>query len=504
MLARPFTVPEDVATGAAIHRSRHGCKSSCLKKEKQMAGSRAMRRPSRLALLVGVTAASLGVIYGYDLSNIAGALLFISERFDMSTSEQEMVTTAVVIGQIAGAIGAGVLANAIGRKKSMVLVAGTYAAFALLAAVSISVPMLVAARLMLGLTIGVSVVVVPVFVAESAPAKVRGALLVAYQVATVAGIIVGYFAAYFLAGSHGWRWMLGLAAVPAVLTMLLLLRLPDTARWYVLKGRVAEARLVLQQAEPGTDVDRELAEITRALREESGGVLREMARPPYLRATIFVVGLGFFIQITGINAIVYYSPRLFEAMGFKGNFALLVLPALVQVAALIAVLVSLVLVDRLGRRPILLSGIAMMIAANALLIGVFAFGSGVGGALTVFGFLGVLLFTVGFTFGFGALVWVYAGESFPARLRSMGSSAMLSSDLVANAIVAAVFLSMLNSLGGAGTFAVFGVLALVSFVFVYRLAPETKGRQLEDIRHFWENGGQWPTEQTPEVAGFQS
>ncbi|HZA12800.1 sugar porter family MFS transporter [Mycobacterium sp.] len=461
-----------------------------------MGNTEESRASSRLALVVGVTAASVGVIYGYDLSNIAGALLFITDQFDLTTRQQELVTTAVVIGQIAGAIGAGVLANAIGRKKSMVLVAATYAAFALLSALAVSVPMLLVARFLLGVTIGVSVVVVPVFVAESAPARVRGSLLVAYQVATVVGIITGYLAAYLLAGSHSWRWMLGLAAIPALLVMLLLLRMPDTARWYMLKGRVEQARQTLQRVDPDTDVDRELAEIQRALQEESGGVLVEMLRPPYLRATIFVVALGFFIQITGINAIVYYSPRLFEAMGFQGNFALLVLPALVQVAALAAVFVSLLLVDRVGRRPILLSGIGMMILANAVLIGVFLYGSNFGGALTAVGFFGVLLFTVGFTFGFGALVWVYAGESFPSRLRSMGSSAMLTSDLVGNAIVAGVFLSTLNALGGAGTFAVFGALAVAAFAFVYRFAPETKGRQLEDIRHFWENAGKWPAEQT--------
>ncbi|MBJ8347570.1 sugar porter family MFS transporter [Antrihabitans sp. YC2-6] len=462
---------------------------------------RDLRESSRVGLLVAITAASVGVIYGYDMSNIAGALLFITNEFDLSTRQQELVTTAVVIGEIAGAIGGGWLANAIGRKKSMVLVAAAYAAFALLSALSVSVPMLLVARLLLGLTIGVSVVVVPVFVAESAPAKVRGSLLVAYQVATVVGIIIGYLGAYFLAETQSWRWMLGLAAVPAVVTMVLLLRMPDTARWYMLKGRVAEARRTLLQVEPSADVDAELAEIKRALTDESGGVIREMLRRPYLRATIFVVGLGFFIQITGINAIVYYSPRLFEAMGFEGNFSLLVLPALVQVAALIAVFVSLVMVDRVGRRPILLGGIGMMVAANILLIGVFVVGSDFGGALTALGFFGVLLFTVGFTFGFGALVWVYAGESFPSRLRSMGSSAMLTSDLVANAIVAAFFLTMLNSLGGAGTFAVFGILALLSMVFVYRFAPETKGRQLEDIRHFWENNGTWPNDSDDVLAG---
>src|SRR5690606_6317665 len=195
--------------------------------------------------------------------------------------------------------------------------------------------------------------------------------------------------------------------------------------------------------------------------------------------------------------IVYYSPRIFEAMGFTGNFALLGLPALVQVGGLLAVFVSLVLVDRMGRRPILLTGIGIMVTANILLITVFSVGSEFGGILTVLGFLGLLLFTVGFTFGFGALVWVYAGESFPARMRSLGASAMLTANLLANVAVAAIFLTLLTRLGGAGTFAIFGVLALIAFVFVHRLAPETKGRQLEEIRHYWENGGSWPEETSP-------
>jgi len=393
-----------------------------------MSGERTQRR----GLLVGLTAASLGVVYGYDLSNIASALLFITDEFGLTTRQQELVTTAVVLGEIAGALGAGVLANLIGRKWSMVLVAAGYAVFALLGATSDSVPMLLVARLLLGLTIGVSVVVVPVFVAESAPASVRGSLLVGYQVATVFGIIVGYLACYLLAGSRDWRWMLALAAVPAALVALLLLRMPDTARWYVLKGRVAEARRALQQVEPDS-VERELAEISAALAEESGGTFVEMLRRPYLRATAFV-----------------------------------------------------------------LSGIGTMIAADVLLVVVFAVHSA-----AIFGFIGVLLFTMGFTFGFGALVWVYAGESFPSLLRSMGSSAMLTANLLANAMVAGLFLRMLHSLSGAGIFAVFGVFAVGGFAFVYRFAPETKGRQLEEIRHFWENDGRWPDELSTTTTDVQ-
>jgi sugar porter (SP) family MFS transporter len=398
----------------------------------------------------------------------------------------------VVIGQIVGAFGAGVLANAIGRKKSVVLILVAYAIFALLGALSVSLPMLLTARFLLGLTIGVSVVVVPVYVAESAPTAVRGSLLTVYQLTIVSGIIIGYLTGLLLAGTHSWRWMLGLATVPAMLLLPLMIRMPDTARWYLLKGRVDDARRALLRVEPTADVDEELAEIGRALGEGSAGVrggISEMVRPPYLRATIFVIALGFLIQITGINAIIYYSPRIFAAMGFTGNFALLGLPALVQVAGLAAVFTALLLVDRLGRRPILLSGIAMMIAADIVLMIVFA--QGLGGAGLVFGFAGLLLFIFGYTMGFGSLGWVYASESFPSHLRSIGSSTMLTSNLVANAIVAATFLTMLHSLGGSGAFAVFGVLAIVALAVVYRYAPETKGRQLEEIRHFWENGGHW-------------
>ncbi|HZL75580.1 MAG TPA: sugar porter family MFS transporter [Propionibacteriaceae bacterium] len=472
-----------------------------------------LRNTSRLGLLVAVAAATVGVIYGYDSSNIAGALLFMTKDFGLSTGQQQLVTTAVVVGEVLGALCGGALANRIGRKKSMLAVAATFAGFSLLSALAWSVPSLMVARFLLGLTIGVSVVVVPVFVAESAAPEVRGALLVVYQVATVIGIIAGYLVAWALSGTESWRWMLGMAAIPGTLIFFLLLRLPDTARWYMMRGRRADAERVLAQVEPGSDIKADLDDMEAALSEEQQGkrgilsLIGEMLRKPFLRATVFVVGLGFFVQITGINAIVYYSPRIFEAMGFQGNFALLGLPALVQVAGLAAVFVSLILVDRMGRRPILLTGIGIMILANVLLVAVFSIGSEFGGALTALGFLGLLLFTVGFTFGFGALVWVYAGESFPARLRSLGSSAMLTSDLVANVAVAAIFLTLLTRLGGAGTFIVFGVLAVAAFAFVFKLAPETKGRHLEEIRHYWENGGKWPsasvaatTEQSDKIA----
>jgi MFS family permease len=264
-----------------------------------------------------------------------------------------------------------------------------------------------------------------------------------------------------------------------------------------MKGRMEEARATLALTDPEADADRELADIQEDLRSERGGTIKEMLRAPYARATFFVVGLGFLIQITGINAVVFYSPMIFKEMGFTGNSSLLLLPALVQVGSLIATVASLSVVDRLGRRPTLLSGITAMFVSTLLLIVVFAVGD-----LTKttgwLGFIGVFVFTAGFNFGFGSLVWVYASESFPSRLRSIGASAMLTADLVANLVIALYFLSALESLGGVGTFALFAGLAAISFLFVWRLAPETKGRPLEAIREYWENGGSWPE---PERSG---
>lgn len=430
---------------------------------------------------------AIGFISGYDVAGFGGALVFITDEFNLTTGDQELVTTALAVGDIVGAVGAAVLANLIGRKRSLVLVVVAYMSFAVLGATSASPTILVAARLLAGLAIGVSYVVVPVYLAESAPARVRGFLLVAYQVTNVIGMVAGYLGAYLLGESLGWRCVLGLAAVPAVLILPQLWQIGDTARWYMLKGRIDDARRALQQVEVAADVETDLVAISRALEEETNnvGALREIARSPYRRAIVFAIVFGFLVQITGINAIVSYSPRVFEALGFSGHFALLVLSALAQSCALAAVLFSLVLIDRVGRRPVLLSGIGIMVFASLLLIGSFAVGHGSGDPAALVGAFGVLLFTLGFNVGFGPLACVYAGECLPSRLRSIGSTAMHTSNLVANAIVVAVFLSLLTSIGGAGIFAILGMLATVSYVFVDRFAPETKGRQLEDIRHLW-------------------
>ena len=167
-----------------------------------------------------------------------------------------------------------------------------------------------------------------------------------------------------------------------------------------------------------------------------------------------------------------------------------------QFCALLAVIVSMFIVDNAGRRPVLLTGVGTMILANAVLVAVFALSDGLGGRTSVVGFAAIVLFTMGYTFGFGALVWVYAGETFPAKYRALGASLMLTANLTANAIVAQAFPPLLDSVGGAGVFGIFGVLAAIAFVFIWYLAPETKDRDLDEIARYWANGARWDTPST--------
>ena len=455
-------------------------------------------RRGGLALSVAVTAAMVGVVYGYDTGSIAGALLFVPKDFSLSTTATEWIATFTGLGLIAGALCAHVIADRYGRKVAMLLIALGFTVFAILQAVATDIVWLDITRFFLGVAIGISTVAAPVYIAESAPVDIRGALIVGYQVATVVGITVAYFVDYALAGSGSWRWMLGLSAVASAAVLVILLRLPDTPRWYLMRGRRQDALRTLQRADPAADAERSVREIEADLQAARGGSIREMLHLPYARPAVFVIVLGFLVQITGINAITYYSPFIFQDIGWHGNTPLLI-QGLIEVFSVFATVAAVFVVDRIGRRTTLLTGIGVMVASTALLTVLYAIGSSFSGVRSVLGFVGILFFTAGFNFGFGALVWVYASESFPSRLRTTGASAMLTADLLANLLISRFFLTVFKDLGGFGTFALFLGLAILSFVFVFVMAPETMGRPLEAIRVYWENGGHWPPEDETEA-----
>ena len=444
---------------------------------------------TRENILIVLAASMIGLIYGYDLGSIATAILFLGDDFQLTDFEISVVTTAVVVGQLFGAFVAGRITNRFGRKNTMIFVALGYAAFTGLQGLAFNEWFLTGVRFLLGFIIGVSIVTAPAYIAESAPKSVRGSMIVTFQIATVSGICVAYFAGLALAGTESWRLILSLAAIPALIVLFLVLRLPDTARGLMMMGRRAEAVEVLRRVDPDVDPEEEADIIERDLSYEEQGSFSELFRGRFRRAGIFVVGLGFLVQITGINAIVYYSPTIVQQVGVESSRGAILVTAIIQLFAVAAVVGSFFLVDRLGRRPILLGGITTMGIASAMLVVAFATGPS-----PVLAIIGIALFTMAFNFGYGALVWAYASESFPARLRTQGGSAMLTSDLAANIVVGVLFLSAMGALGGAWTFAIFAALSALAFAFVYVLAPETKGHQLEDIRGYWYNGGRWPEE----------
>jgi MFS transporter, SP family, galactose:H+ symporter len=444
---------------------------------------------SRQNMLIAGTAGIIGIIYGYDIGSIAGALLFLKPDFQLSTFMTSVVVSAVVLGNLFGAFFAGRITNTIGRKRTMIGIALGYAVFAALQGLAPNEWFLIVARFLLGFTIGVSIVTAPAYIAESAPKSVRGSMIVTFQIATVAGIAVAYFVGAALASLESWRLMLSLSAIPAIIVLLLIVRLPDTARWLLMNGRRDEAVEVLRTVDPEMDSEAEADIIEEDLSYEEKGSFAELFQGRFRLAGIFVVTLGFLIQITGINAIVYYSPTIIQQVGVTDPFQAIVVNGFIQLAGVLSVVVSFLVVDRWGRRPTLLTGVGTMAVANAVLIFAFALGPS-----PVLAFIGILLFILGFNFGYGSLVWIYASESFPARLRTQGGSAMLTSDVFANFIIGIVFLNALGALGGSLTFGIFLVLAIVSWVFIYALAPETKGRQLEAIRGYWYNGGRWPDE----------
>ena len=444
---------------------------------------------SRLNMLIAGTAAIIGIIYGYDLGSIASAILFLQPDLNLSTFMVSVVTATVVLGQIFGAFNAGRITNWIGRKRTMVGIALGYAIFAALQGLAPNEWFLIVARFLLGFTIGVSIVTAPAYIAESSPRSVRGSMIVTFQVATVTGIAVAYFVGAALAGLESWRLILSLSAIPALIVLFLVIRLPDTPRWYLMNDQREEALDLIRKVQGDVDPESEVQTIEEDLAYEEKGSFLEIFQGRFRLAGIFVVTLGFLVQITGINAIVYYSPTIITQAGVEDPFQAIVVNGFIQVAGVVAVVVSFLVVDRWGRRPTLLTGVGTMAAANALLIVAFTLGPS-----PILAFLGILLFIIGFNFGYGSLVWVYASESFPTRLRTQGGSAMLTSDLLANFIVGVVFLSAIGALGGSLTFGIFLVLAIVSWVFIYALAPETKGRQLELIRQYWYNGAKWPEE----------
>jgi len=403
-----------------------------------------------VALSAAVTALG-GLLFGYDTGVVSGALLFVKKDFGgLSSFQEELITSLLLVGAVVGALLAGRVADLIGRRLTVLITAVIFMVGVLLAAFTPTYPVLLVARIVIGLAVGSASMVVPLYIGEVVPPRVRGGLVSLNQLAITAGILVSYLIDYGLSGSANWRLMFGLAAIPAVLLFVGMLFQKESPHWLIRQNRIDEAKNVLKRVRnDDDDIDGEIRDVQEVSRKEAG--VRELLSPS-IRPLVYVgVLLAVFQQITGINTVIYYAPTLLQGAGFGSSAALLanVVNGVVNVGMTI---VAIWLLDRAGRRPLLLSGTAGMAVGMAITACAFLGGENLHGALAIVAVIGLLVYTGSFAIGLGPVFWLLIAEIYPLRIRGAAMSVATMANWGANFVVTVSFLTLLNAISGVGVF----------------------------------------------------
>jgi sugar porter (SP) family MFS transporter len=427
----------------------------------------------------GITALG-GLLFGYDTGVISGALLFIGRDFPGLTSfDKELLTSILLIGALIGALAAGRIADRVGRRPTVLGTAALFVAGVILAAFSPSFGVLVGARVIIGLAVGSASMVVPLYIGETVPPRIRGALVSFNQLAITSGILASYLVDYGLSSTQNWRLMFGLAAIPAILMFTGMLFQRESPHWLVTQGREDEAREVLHRVRDQGDIDAEIAEVRELSTRRSGW--REVLNPAVRHVMIIGVALAVFQQITGINTIIYYAPTLLASAGL-GNSAALLANVVNGAVNVLMTIVAIRLLDRTGRRPLLLGGTTGMAVGMIVVALTFAMGgSQLHGNTAYIAIAGLLLYTGSFAIGLGPVFWLLISEIYPVKIRGQAMSVATMANWGANFVVTVSFLTLLSALGNAGTFFLFAGLSIVALAYFQRQVPETKNRSLQDI-----------------------
>lgn len=428
-----------------------------------------------------------GLLFGYDTGVISGAILFITRDFGLSTPGEEIVVSAVLTGAVLGAATGGRLADRLGRRPLLIATATVFALGAIGSALAPGPRALIAGRVLIGLAIGAASLAAPLYISEIAPAALRGRLVALNQLALTIGIVVSYLVDYALSGGEHWRWMLGLAALPATLLGLGMWRMPESPRWLVAHGRDAAAAAVLRRLR-GERVDSaaELADIRSGAAQHA--VHWSALLSPRLRPALVVgLGLALFQQLTGINTVIYYAPTIFEFTGLRSASAAILATVGVGLINVLMTLVAMLLLDRLGRRPLLLAGVAGM-SLSLLLLGLAFALPGARGSLQWIAAGSLMLYVGAFAIGLGPVFWLLIAEIYPLPVRGLAMGIASFANWGANLGVAVTFLSLIDAIGRAGTFWLYAGVGLAALVFAWRLVPETRGHTLEEIEAHWRAG----------------
>ncbi|MXP51496.1 MULTISPECIES: sugar porter family MFS transporter [unclassified Pantoea] len=458
-------------------------------------GPNSSTRTEPFVKVIAMIATLGGLLFGYDTGVISGALLFMGNDLHLTPFTTGLVTSSLLFGAAFGALASGHFAAAAGRRKIILVLAVIFAIGAIGTALAPDVEWMIFFRLVLGVAVGGASATVPVYIAEMAPANKRGQLVTMQELMIVSGQMLAYISnAGFNAvwgGDTTWRWMLAVATVPAVLLWFGMLFMPDSPRWYAMKGRLAEARQVLERTRAKQDVEWELTEIEETLAEEQHETrprLRELRQPWLFKLFLIGVGIAVIQQLTGVNTIMYYAPTMLKAVGMSDNAALIATIANGVISVLMT-FVGIWLLGRIGRRTMTMLG-QFGCTACLVFIGAVSYfmPETVNGQPDVLRsyivLLGMLMFL---SFQQGALspvTWLLLSEIFPTRLRGIFMGGAVFAMWIANFLISLMFPILLASVGLSGAFFIFALIGIGGAIFVVRFVPETRNRSLEQIEHY--------------------
>lgn len=432
----------------------------------------------RYVVFISFIAALGGILFGYDTAVIAGTTSFIKPYFLLDEYSLGWAVSCILVGCAAGAIIAGYLCDKLGRKKVLLLCAVLFAATGIITALSTTLTVFVTFRIIGGLAVGVAAMASPMYIAETVPAKWRGRLVSLYQLAIVSGILFAYTVNYFLAdtGENNWRWMFAIQAVPSLLFFLFLFMVPESPRWLIKNNETAKAATILTKIGGIAYCEEEKKSIGNSFSNKSNASIGELFKPTFSKVIWLGIFIAIFQQVTGINAILYYVPEIFKNTGVSTENALLQSIGIGLVNLLFTV-VAMWLVDKTGRRILLLSGCLIMCISLVVVALCFLYQYFDNYLVLIF----LMLYIAGFSASLGAVTWVILSEIFPNRIRSLALSLCTLILWIADFVASFLFQVLNKKLGVPATLLIFASLCITYFFYIKFKVPETKGKTLEEL-----------------------
>ncbi len=436
---------------------------------------------NRQTILVCFLAALAGLLFGLDMGVIAGALPFIATEFDLSSHSQEIVVSVMMFGAALGALGSGPMSASLGRRKSLLLGALLFVIGSVGCAVAHNLEILVISRFILGLAVGVASFTAPLYLSEIAPERIRGSMISLYQLMITIGILAAFLSDTILSDGGHWRWMLGIITFPAIVLFVGVLTLPESPRWLAMKDKHELAAKVLKLLRNSDREARdELDQIRESVKIKQRGLQLFRHNPHFRRSTYLGVLLQFMQQFTGMTVIMYYAPKIFEIAGFTTTREQMWGTVIAGLTNVLATFIAIGLVDRWGRKPILKLGFSVMAICMGILG--YMFFIGINGSMAQYAAVTVLLiFIVGFAMSAGPLIWVLCSEIQPLAGRDFGVTCSTMANWIANMIIGATFLTLIDTIGSPNTFWLYAVLNAVCIILTLVFVPETKNISLEHI-----------------------